>query len=492
MAALLWAASGCGDSGCPKGYEQVGQSCVPAAMTTDGSDAVNNLGSCDANRGDCDGDSSNGCEVELTTDRNHCGGCDMKCGWGPCVAGQCDDPLQLAVATQSVGHSCVTLRSGRVACWGENARGALGNGRVDPISPAPAPSYVRLSDGSPLGDVASVAVSHDAGCVRLRTGRVLCWGIGDVLNTSVPITNPQPMLRYGTYGQREPIVDVRFLAMGLQEHACMQRNGASLDCWGRNDSAKTGVGPSSTPISMPSPVSDGGITAVSNGSVTAVALGNGHSCALLPEGRIACWGLPTGGQLGIGPVSPQLQQVTQPVLVKGVGNIGNFAGALEITAGGFHSCARTAQGVFCWGYNAEGTLGTGIKTPAEPSPVQVKGVDGNGNLGDVVQLAAGWAHTCALLSNHRAVCWGGNWGRQLGSSTDSDLQQATPAYVKNADGSAAREDLASIACGGVHCCAITLGNDIVCWGRNEAGQLGDGTTTNQAFPVPVRPLTEAL
>jgi alpha-tubulin suppressor-like RCC1 family protein len=125
-----------------------------------------------------------------------------------------------------------------------------------------------------------------------------------------------------------------------------------------------------------------------------VAAGDQHTCALLNDRRVRCWGQNDRGQLGDGTVVNRLTPVT----------VSGLAGVSAIAVGGKHTCALQTDGaVWCWGWNNDGQLGngTGGNTSSHArTPVAV------GTLPGVLALAAGGTHTCAVLRTHRVACWG--------------------------------------------------------------------------------------
>ena len=195
------------------------------------------------------------------------------------------------------------------------------------------------------------------------------------------------------------------------------------------------------------------------GASGAVAMGAGfyHGCVLRTDGKLFCWGLNNQGQLGIGTTADQhnLAAATAVTFPSTDATIQ----PVELAVGGYHACARLSNGkVFCWGSNVYGQLGDGTSNNNRLSPVQVN--FGTGVLAR--SIAAGSNHTCAVLSNGTARCWGWNTNGQIG---DNSLNpSSTPREVKIAGSTTALDELVSITAGGYHTCALTVRGAVHCWG----------------------------
>lgn len=207
--------------------------------------------------------------------------------------------------------------------------------------------------------------------------------------------------------------------------------------------------------------------------------GWGHTLVLKPDGRVYAWGYNAYGQVGDGTT----QDRTTPVVVKGVGGSGELSGVVQIAAGWYHSLALLSDGrVVAWGYNSCGQLGDGT-TVNRPYPVVVKGPGGTGELTGVVALAAGGEFSAAVLSDGRVVTWGKNDAGQLGSGGTGN--RPYPGYVVAPAGNGELAGVVRVAAGAGHMLAVQDDGSLVAWGWNGYGQVGDGTTANRTKPVAV-------
>src|SRR5262249_29554741 len=154
-----------------------------------------------------------------------------------------------------------------------------------------------------------------------------------------------------------------------------------------------------------------------------------------------------------------------------------------IAAGRNHTCAlRGNSTVSCWGSDSSGQLGDGASGLNQLIPVPVAG------LSNVIAIAAGEAHTCALVADGTVRCWGDNSSGQLGDGTFAP--KSTPNPVPNLF------RVVAIAAGGTlgasHTCALTAEGAVFCWGANGSGQLGDGTRSPHSLPAPVHNISNAV
>ena len=156
------------------------------------------------------------------------------------------------------------------------------------------------------------------------------------------------------------------------------------------------------------------------------------------------------------------------------------ATATSVSAGNNYTCALTAPGgVKCWGDNFEGSLGDGTTTNRS-APVDVVGL--TSGVGDI---STRWFHACAVTTSGGLKCWGFNAYGQIGNGTTTD--SATPLDVTGLT-----SGVSAVAIGFGHTCAVTTAGGLKCWGRNDWGQLGDGTFTPRLTPADVSRLTSGV
>jgi alpha-tubulin suppressor-like RCC1 family protein len=266
------------------------------------------------------------------------------------------------------------------------------------------------------------------------------------------------------------------LALDFQYTCAVLGGDGDVYCWGVNYAGQLGDG---TTDGRPEPrpvrrTPGGGPLAGAGG----VAVGQAHGCALARGGGVLCWGRNLEGQLGDGSLDDR--PVPVPVLAAPGG--APLADVRALAAGSTHTCAVVGDGgeVRCWGDNLRGQLGDDAPdVRASPAPVQ--GQRGT-PLRGAKAVALGAGHSCALLDGG-AVCWGQNDDGQLGDGTIAS--RARPAPVLAAEGGPPLGGVTSLAAGRFHACAIVAEGAVRCWGKNDAGQLGDGTAEARTSPVAV-------
>ncbi len=428
--------------------------------------------------------------------------------------------LNARVVAISAGgrHACATRYDALepLKCWGSNDKNQLGNPDI-PHS---------LLIGRPItASYFQTGVSIFAGanhtCVLSYSGGVECWGEG-----------VDGQLGDGTSSSGPP-ADVKDFSSGVAQisaggnDSCALTTGGEVKCWGANEAGPYRIEGNIHGISNQSRRFPVGVSGLSNG-VLSVSAGGAHSCALGIGDNIKCWGNNTSGQLGDG--TTVMRQA--PVMV-GALSLGNSS---SVSTGGEHSCVFNRQLTFgesstylqsgsinCWGANANGQLSNGstiqrnfpdtaVGLPAKSGvmttgsrhtcsadiasatlgEVRCAGANVQGELGDnstadrstavhvagldqaSLEMSGGNHHTCAIGYDRLVRCWGANNSGQLGDGTTAQRNATVVVSGVTADAIATK-----IAAGGEHTCILTSDSQVKCWGRNAEGQLGDGTTTQR-------------
>jgi len=246
-------------------------------------------------------------------------------------------------------------------------------------------------------------------------------------------------------------------------HSCALETDSTASCWGWNYWGQLGrEQPGEPDVIFPTPA-----PVIGDHHFRQLDGDSSHVCALEASGAAWCWGYNGSGELGA--EDPDLPGSVEPVAVTG--------GLLwrQIATGENHTCAVTLAGQgYCWGFNDEGQLGTGAFAD-RPAPTVVAGAL------PWREIKGGLESSCGVTVTGHAYCWGSDAFGQLGNGVDDGDGTATPSAVIG-DHRFAQIDHESS-----HACAVTVDRgEIWCWGRNEAGQLGNGTVTRgSGTPVKV-------
>lgn len=444
---------------------------------------------CGANRLIC-----NGSCIDVSADPMNCGQCGRTCGQGfACAASRCEDEVARVAAGGE--HACVVLRGGKVYCWGNNARSAVGASAMGNQTCGATPCRTAPTDTG-LTDVAEVALASQAACARKTDGSVFCWG-----------SNAQGQLGHapGTNGDAacgasqcnavpKQVMGVTAQQLGAgAQHFCALTTTGAVYCWGVNSDGQLGRGSLSASSSSPA------IVPTLSGNVVALAGGlAAHSCAVKGDGTVWCWGLNTRGALGHNPggsgdVLDAGMAWCNPTPAQ-VG--GMLTGVDAASTGSGVSCAhKTGTGWLCWGNQGHGALGTGgaSDTSNHATPAAVSVVPGG-----AVLLATGWETPCATDTSGKLFCWGRNdWGAiGNGTFTGSSCESGVPCHT---DAVAALAGAAELAATGGEMAVVKKPDGTVwAWGANADARLGhapgasgdlamcaSGTTTCNPSPTQV-------
>jgi alpha-tubulin suppressor-like RCC1 family protein len=410
--------------------------------------------------------------------------------------------LTNAVAAITAGqhHTCALTASGGAKCWGNNANGQLGDNTV-----ANRTAPIDVS-GLASGTIAISAGYLHTCAITASTG-AKCWG-----------SNAQGQIGDSTALDRRVPVDVQGLAAGVESidagggHTCAVSTSGAATCWGFNFRGQLGVNDFSNRY-VPTAVSGlaSGVASIAtgenhtcaimantavkcwgentwgalgNGTLThallpadvygmasggaRLALGSGYTCLANRGGSQKCWGRNASGQLGDGTTTDRSRPVAIPDLTTGV---------RAMALGEFHTCVLTRAGaVKCWGDNTFGQLGDAT-TATRSTPQVVIGLGSN-----VMGLAAGYSHNCVVMTNGTVRCWGWNSDGEVAPNSQG-FNLSTPASPDGGIGGVARVSL-----GRAHSCAMKTDGSVLCWGSNIYFQLGNGTSNALSNVAPVQSL----
>jgi len=370
---------------------------------------------------------------------------------GPAAADQDGQPSAAAMGYLTTGkyHSCVVL-SGRVRCWGYNNEGELGLGNKQAIGDDEEPASAGTVDLGPGATVKAISAGDVHTCALLNDGSVRCWGVGadgrlgyGGAPTTTPPSHPPPV------GDDEPVASAGAVNLGFGKTA------------------------------------------------TSIAAGGGHTCAVLNDGSVRCWGFALEGRLGYGNIFALGDD--EPGGAGGPVPIGAGRRAVAVSGGGYHSCALLDGGdVRCWGFNGSGRLGH-LDVPIELTaqcqatvPQSCRPYDATGRVpettpdkvtpvvlgGPAAAISAGEGHTCALLVDGKVRCWGSPASGRLGYGNGATIgDDESPAAVDPVSLGTGRKAVA-ISSGFEHTCAILDDGSVRCWGYGQFGQLGYGNKDN--------------
>jgi alpha-tubulin suppressor-like RCC1 family protein len=338
-------------------------------------------------------------------------------------------------------HACALDEDGDVWCWGRNLRGQLGRPATTTGMP---PGRVPLA-----GRATAVDSGYQYSCAVIEDGAVWCWGMNSTGEIGDGSDRDSPTR---VAGLPPTIVDVA--TSSGEWHSCARSREGELWCWGYGYSLSEGTKVSPLPRRLE------GLE-----KVTAVSVGEDEACAVVRDGGVWCWDPERYRDLG-GPGAAH-----HPVKIRGLPPVTRLSTGTSLFSDGGFSCAITTDhAAFCWGSNERGELGNGsVSTTGLEDPTRVKG------LKDVVEIAAGGQHGCAIAKDGKTHCWGRNLDGQIGDTTG--LQSSVPVPVVNSSGTK------SVATGD-HSCLLRMDGSVWCWG-NGIG-LGVGAPWMEADePIPV-------
>ncbi len=397
-----------------------------------------------------------------------------------------DDTIRWAAVTTGFDHACAADTRGNVFCWGSNETQQLSQSGIEMVS-SPVPALIAT-------DVETVHAGLGYSCKLARTGVLTCWGEGRVgqLGNGIPVISPIGVRTAG--GPWSEISTGR-------SHACGITSGGAY-CWGgewygaamgarlpvtsRCTHYVAGLASNMVWCALePEPITPAGLVTVSAGAR--------HSCGADAAGAVYCWGRDEFGRLGFTAtdecriIDPVHGDSFHPCAFEGE-QVPLSLPATQVEAGGGFTCALATDGsIYCWGGppSYSGQLGHGGDVGSS-TPVRVDSQETFSLI--AVSRASLWETACGITTDGRAFCWGANRRGALGadgpdtcqfSSGDPFPCALSPVPV---DTDARFVD---IDIGGGFVCGLTDELEVLCWGQNDKGQLGDRTTVDRQEPRPV-------
>jgi alpha-tubulin suppressor-like RCC1 family protein len=365
-------------------------------------------------------------------------------------------------------HSCALLSDATIKCWGNAYAGRLGSGQgYEFIGDEPD----ELGDDLPVVDLGasesatSMATGYAHSCAVLASGNLKCWGhsgfaqlgLGDRENRGDEpgeMGDDLPAVELGTGARVEQV------ALG-GDHSCALLQDGVVKCWGTASNGRLGLGqPLDDKGDNPGEMGDALPRVNLGGAATSIAIGGGHSCALLEDGGLKCWGSAAFGQLGTDDANDRGDDLAE--MGAALSEIDLRAPVRAVAAGGSSTCALLTNGsVKCWGSNQAGQLGVSAgenlgDQPGEMGPA-LPALDLDGER--ATALAVGSTHACALLEAGKVACWGARDPLGLRDVPQSDAGPPRRAFIVPLSGEAIQ-----ITAGNRHSCAVLQGGSVSCWG----------------------------
>ena len=352
-------------------------------------------------------------------------------------------------------HTCVVMDDNKMKCWGDGVSGTLGNGS---FADKNVPEYVALgANGGPSLATEHFSYGHFS-LARMIDGSIQGWGENGQNNIGCDTTG-DPNCWWGG-AQWTPLqTNMPSTRTAIQvspglHHSCAVMDDLSVWCWGQNNYGQVGNG------NAPQDVNQGPTNIPLPTGRTAIALAGGsqYSCAVLDDGSAMCWGSNDYGQLGTG----NYVDVDEPTAVTAIPSNRTIA---AISAAQKTTCAILDDGnLVCWGRGELGQFGDGTYTSSSTTARYVSLPAGR----TAISIATGMEHVCAVLDDHSAWCWGNNSYGQIGDGTTTNRPMPTSVSFP------AGLTVSVITTGSTHTCAIASNASVYCWGSHEEGELGLG------------------
>lgn len=343
----------------------------------------------------------------------------------------------VTTVSASFYHACA-IAGGALYCWGRNDDGRLG---VDDTDPHKTPT--RVGDGTDWVDI-QVAEFSSLGLKRDRT----IWSFGANGSGQLGQGNFMALKKPAQIGGRTDWIAIatRF------DHACALRDDRTLWCWGKGDEGQLGQDePARDGLDRPEPTQ-----VILPGEVAMVDTGQGHTCAILRDHTLWCWGRNNDRILGQEPGLPE--RIKHPV------QVGTDTDWQVIRAGQSASCGLRGGRVYCWGRVTDNSQPGSAADTDVPMPTDIGGPSG------VTGLTFNTFGGCLIDAQHRGACWGRNDEGQLGLG-DMDVRNGVVTLSIAA--------WTSLSAGRFSTCGVRNGG-VWCTGQNSDGQLGLGDVSRVA------------
>lgn len=311
-------------------------------------------------------------------------------------------------------YTCALLRDGAVSCWGTLQESDAEQPDTDPATvQKPAAVVTR----PPVGQAKGLSCGRWHRCVVTTAGDVYCWGYSSDYGQLGGTSSAKTLAESVAVALERPAVAVAAGAEGT----CALLDDGQVACWGSNNYGQIGAGIDAETIHA-TPVATAGL----NGSIVAVGGGYWHFCAIDSAGDVYCWGRDDEGQIGDGGGGDHSKAL--PTAIEDPGGI-----VTQVAAGSYHTCLLLDDGrVKCFGYDHRGACGDGGATRVYGSNA---GPDKDVRLtGPATQLATGWGdHACALGVGRDVWCWGADYAGQTGANPSDLTNQHIPVRAGGAD-----------------------------------------------------------
>jgi len=397
-------------------------------------------------------------------------------------AEQSSQPAAAIAGGLDVGkfHSCAVLPDGSTRCWGYGSDGALGYANTATIGDDETPAAAGAVDVGAGRTALALSAGSVHTCAVLDDGTVRCWGfagngqLGYAGTTAIGDDEPP-----GSAGPVELGAGRTAKAITTgRAHSCAVLDDGAVRCWGFGFDGRLGYASTVNVGDDEHPSAVGPVKLGEGRTARAITAGDSHTCALLDDGTLRCWGFGGTGQLGYGNRTGIGDDETPDAA--GPLDLGAGRTAVAMSAGDFHTCAVLDDGtVRCWGFGANGQLGYANtdnvgddEAPATVGPVDL----GAGRT--AVAIGAGADHSCAVLDDGTVRCWGsGDDGRLGYANTDVIGDDETPGSVGPVDIGAGRTARA-VSAGGANTCVRLDDDSVRCWGEGANGRLGSCAVTS--------------